>query len=101
MSAIAKFVKLTTSPEQLPALRKVLVDLAIETRKEEGCILYDIYDNGEGTCRVVELWRDAAAADAHVPLPHTASAVAAFGPMLTEEPEVDDYYPANVAAMGG
>lgn len=99
MSAIAKFVKLTTSSEQLPELRKVLVDLAIETRKEEGCILYDVYDNGLCTCRVVELWRDAASADAHVALPHTASAIAAFGPMLTEEPEVEDYYPVSVAAI--
>lgn len=100
MSKIAKFVTLKTSPEQLASLKTVLAALATETRKENGNLGYDIYDDGMQTCRIVELWRDQAALDAHVEEPHTKAGIAAFAPMLIEAPVLDDFYPTSVLAAG-
>lgn len=98
MTAITKFVKLTTSPDSLQTLRDVLEELAGETRKETGCILYDIHDDNADSCRVVEVWKDEAALQAHMHTAHIAKVAEIFGTLLVGAPEVEDYFPTCVAA---
>ncbi|MEL0252141.1 MAG: putative quinol monooxygenase [Novosphingobium sp.] len=101
MSMIAKFVTLKTSAEQFAAFKDALTALAIETRKESGNLGYDVFDDGEQTCRIVEVWRDQSALDAHVEEQHTKDGIATFAPMLIDTPSLDDFYPTAVAAASG
>jgi len=69
--------------------------MALETRKEAGCILYDLQraHDDPRTLVMVEYWRDAAAIDAHDASAHMA-ALRADLPALVDQPvEVRRYTP--------
>jgi quinol monooxygenase YgiN len=59
-------------PENLAGLKPHLETVIVETRKEDGCLVYSYGQDVEdpGLIRVFELWRDQAALDAHFKAPH-------------------------------
>lgn len=68
-------------PEDRDRVIGPATDMAIETRKEDGCITYAFYEDIEtpGRLRVYEEWRDQAALDAHAASAHMAVWRAALG----------------------
>lgn len=62
-----------------------------ETRKEAGCVSYDMHESvtDPGRFVFVEQWADRAALDAHMVAPHLAALLAAAGPCLAEAPIIE------------
>lgn len=69
------------------ALAARLRAMAHETRKEAGCILYELQQSNDDPREFVmlEYWRDAAAVDAHDASAHMAALVADL-PALLDQP---------------
>ncbi|MEX0339405.1 MAG: putative quinol monooxygenase [Arenibacterium sp.] len=60
------------SPEGVDALKSAAIEMARETRKEDGCITYGFWQDLENpNCfRVYEEWADLGALEAHFKAPH-------------------------------
>jgi quinol monooxygenase YgiN len=73
------------SPEALESLRDTARKMVAATTAEPGCITYaftfDILS--PGTMRIVEVWKDQAALDAHFKTPHMAEFQAAIKGKIT------------------
>ena len=57
-----------TKPEAAEAVRAGLAELAHATRREEGCLAYDVFESqaAPGTFVTIEAWRHPADVDAHM-----------------------------------
>ncbi|MEE8625621.1 MAG: putative quinol monooxygenase [Acidiferrobacterales bacterium] len=75
------------------ALRSVLMGLIAPTRKESGCITYELLHNKEnsGEFTFVEEWQDEAALKAHFATDHLQNALAKFPDLLAEDLDVRRY----------
>lgn len=62
------------SPEALESLRDIAQRMVAATTAEPGCVTYAFaFDiTSPGLMRIVEVWRDQAALDAHFKTPHMA-----------------------------
>ncbi|MEX0282171.1 MAG: putative quinol monooxygenase [Arenibacterium sp.] len=67
--------------EGVEALKAAAIEMAQETRKEDGCITYGFWQDLEdpNRFRVYEEWRDLAALEAHFTAPHMGVFRAAVG----------------------
>ncbi|MFZ1813657.1 MAG: putative quinol monooxygenase [Rhizobiaceae bacterium] len=65
---------LTIKPGSLPAVMDAVRSCLEATRREDGCISYELFTSIEDENRLVfvERWRDRAALDAHFNMPHLA-----------------------------
>jgi quinol monooxygenase YgiN len=70
--------------------RDILSKLAVATRREAGCVSYELFQQAGApqVFQTVEQWSDEAAADAHMTAPHVAAAIAAAAPLLAAPPEI-------------
>ncbi len=70
---IRKIARIAGKPGQSAALRAALVTLEAATRAEEGCMEFSFYQalGAEDEFLLLEEFRDAAALQAHMQLPHT------------------------------
>lgn len=68
------------SPQALESLRDTAQRMVEATRAEPGCILYTFNFDilAPGVLRIVEVWADQAALDAHFATPHMAEFSAAI-----------------------
>lgn len=85
--------RITAQPASADALREILVELVAQSRKEAGCLHYELFQQ-EGAAHIfqtVERWADGAAADAHMSTPHVAAAIAKAGALLGAPPEILRY----------
>jgi quinol monooxygenase YgiN len=84
---------IVVKPEHADAAREQLLVLANKTRREPGCVGYELFQRPDKphVFRTVEEWRTTADADAHMKTPHVAAAVAAAGPMFAAPPEIVSY----------
>lgn len=73
---------LKIKPGSLPAIRKAVQPCIEATRKEKGCISYDLHQSitDENTLVFVERWTDKAALNAHFETPHLIAWREAGGP---------------------
>jgi quinol monooxygenase YgiN len=69
-------------------LRAVLVELALASREEAGCLGYELFHNQDDVCEfvTVERWFDQAAADGHLATAHVAHAIERAGALLAQPP---------------
>ena len=76
-----------TSPDRAEELKSVCLGLVEPTRKEAGCISYDLFQDVTipGKFTFIENWQSKEHLDAHLKTPHLVSAGAAFGKILTKE----------------
>lgn len=82
--------KINAQPCQADAVAAALAELAVPSRAEAGCILYDtcrVKDN-PATLVVLEEWESQEALDAHMATPHFQAFIAAIGSALAGEPEL-------------
>lgn len=78
--------ELVAKPDQVEALRKLLVPFAAQSRKEPGCLRYELLEVGNepGRFLTVETWESKAAIDAHMSTPAIKAAVPMLGPILAK-----------------
>jgi quinol monooxygenase YgiN len=71
-------------------IRLACASLVAPTRREPGCVEYDLCQDISDPTRfaMVEAWESAAALDAHLAQPALREAVARLGPMAAEPPKV-------------
>jgi len=76
-----------TSPEKAEDLKSVCLGLIDLTRKETGCISYELYQDvtNPGKFTFIENWQSKEHLEAHLKTQHMADAGAAFGKILTKE----------------
>ncbi len=74
-------------------LRSVLQELRSPSRQEAGCLSYELFHNQDNPLEfvTVELWRDQAAADAHLTTPHLARAITQASNLLAQPPMIDRF----------
>ena len=77
-------------PEHAVAARALLADLAAKSRREPGCVAYELFQRADQphVVPIVEQWLGAADVDAHMKAVHVAAAIATAGPMLAAAPEI-------------
>ena len=82
-------LRLTARPDKVDELKRILTDVVVPTRKEPGCISYEVFQNNADPCdfTFVEEWRDQAALDAHWASPHVQDVLAKVGPLLAAPPD--------------
>ncbi len=76
-----------TSADRAEELKSICLGLIELTRKEEGCIAYELYQDitNPGKFTFIENWQSKEHLDAHLKTPHLVAAGAAFGKILTKE----------------
>lgn len=76
-------------------LRSVLQDLVAPSRKESGCVSYDLFENEDHPLEfvTVEQWLDQAAADAHLATPHVVTAITLASELLAQAPLIHRFRP--------
>lgn len=82
--------RITVKPDSAAAAGKILGTLVTETRKEAGCIAYELFQRPDAphVFQTVEQWTDQASVDAHMKTPHIGAALTAAGPMFAAPPEI-------------
>lgn len=85
MSELYVVATIPAKPEHADAIRAAMEHVATESRKEAGCISYDVYESQAvpGTFITMERWVDMAAMNLHMETPHVAAAIAASDGALT------------------
>ncbi len=75
------------------ALRSVLIGLIAPTRKESGCIMYEMLQNKENSREFtfLEEWQDDAALEVHFATDHIRNALAKLPDLLAEELDLRRY----------
>lgn len=82
--------RINVKPESAAAARDILTALVAASRKEAGCLHYELFQRPDAThvFQTVERWTDQMAVDAHMASPHIGAAIAAATPMFTAPPEI-------------
>ena len=82
--------RITAQPASADAMRAILVELVAQTRKEAGCLHYELFQRADAAhvFQTVERWRDQAAIDAHMQGPNVANAIARGTPHFGAAPEI-------------
>jgi quinol monooxygenase YgiN len=71
-------------------LKRALLDLVTQTRKEKGCINYDLHQSQENACQFVmyENWESAADLDAHANSAHLREFGKSMGQFLERPTQI-------------
>lgn len=77
-------------PENVEQVRAILMGLIEPTRKEEGCIQYQLLQNDTDTSdfTFVEEWASKAALDAHLDSSHIEAASDKLEGLIASEPDI-------------
>ena len=67
---VGVFVSVKVPDDKKDEFLKVMAVDVVESRKEEGCISFDLCDQGDGVYSFYEVYKDAEAAAYHKTLPH-------------------------------
>jgi quinol monooxygenase YgiN len=76
-----------TSSDKTMELKSVCLGLIEPTRKESGCISYELYEDttNPGRFTFIEEWESQVHLDAHLKTPHLVAAGEAFGKIVTKD----------------
>jgi quinol monooxygenase YgiN len=85
--------RITARPDRIEELTSVLRCLVRETRKENGCISYQLLQNKAEPCdfTFVEEWESDSAIDTHFITAHMQAAFSKAAPLLAKEPDIRRY----------
>jgi quinol monooxygenase YgiN len=86
-------MRLVAKPDNVSALRAVVVAVAGQARQEPGCRGYQVLQNSADPCEftLVEDYVDQAALDAHLTAPYVQKAFAEGVPLLAQAPDMRRY----------
>lgn len=80
-------------PDKVDATRSILLALIEPTRKESGCISYELLQNKADSTdfTFVEEWESETALNSHMATTHLAEAVSKLTGLLAEAPDIRKY----------
>ena len=92
-NTVRVLARIRSRPEKIDELRSVLLQLVEETRKENGCVNYQLFQNkaDPSDFTVVEEWANDVAIDGHMVSTHVRNAFAKAVPLLATPPEINRY----------
>lgn len=92
-SVLHVIARITAKPDKLAETAAMMQGLLAPTRREAGCLRYDLLRNDADPAEftMVEEWRDQAALDAHFQTPHMIAAFASVPGLLAAPPDVRRY----------
>lgn len=98
MSDLQVVATIPATPEAAEAIRTALSTLVEQTRQEDGCLSYDLFESAAApnTFVTVERWRDQAALDEHMRSPHLAEAFTAAAGGLAGDVAIHPLNPVTV-----
>lgn len=87
--------RLVARPDSIEALRPLLLGMLEPTRKEAGCIRYELINNRANPAEFlfVEEWASQEAINAHMETPHLQGLVVNASPLLAVPLDVQFYTP--------
>lgn len=95
MPPLHVFAKITPKPEHFEDARAAIRGILEQTRAEEGCHSFALYENeGEGHLFLVEEWASSAALEAHYAQGYTMRVFEQYQDWLAEDPEIHKMQPA-------
>ncbi len=99
MSELHTVATIPIKPEAADEMRGVLAGLAAQTRSEDGCLAYDLYESAvePGYFITIERWRGQDELDAHLAAPAVKEALASAADKLAGEVSVHPLRPVNSA----
>jgi quinol monooxygenase YgiN len=82
-------LRLTAQADKAEQLKAVLLELAAQSRKENGCTGYEVLQNPSDAADFMayEAWTDEASLEAHMTTPHVGMAFAEGIPLLASPPD--------------
>ena len=85
--------RIVAKPEKVEDLKATLSGLIVPTRKEKGCISYELLQNKADPAdfTFVEEWDDDACLDAHLETEHLRQALARFPELTAVAPDIRRY----------
>ncbi len=85
--------QIQAKPGKEEDVRRLLLTLIEPTRKEEGCVQYDLHVHTGDPGRFVfyENWTSREHLDRHLASPHLAAAVALAGDLLAAPPSIETF----------
>jgi quinol monooxygenase YgiN len=88
---------LTAQPDKIEQLKAVLLELAAQSGKENGCTGYEVLQNPADATdfTAYEAWTNVAALEAHMTTPHVQHAFAVGIPLLAGAPDRRVYAAVN------
>jgi quinol monooxygenase YgiN len=92
-SSVRVVARLVAKPDQVEAFKALMSGIVDPTRKESGCIRYELLQNQSDPTdfTFVEEWASAAALDEHMKTPHITGALGKAGAMLGGAPDIRMY----------
>jgi quinol monooxygenase YgiN len=92
-SSLRVIARARAKAESVPQVREILSALVEPTRRESGCLSYELLQNSSDPADFVfvEQWASPAAEQAHFATPHVLSALQQLSGLLAEEPEICRY----------
>jgi quinol monooxygenase YgiN len=93
MPSLRVVARISALPDKVEQVRLILSELIEPTRREVGCISYELLQNNADPTdfTFVEEWESDPALDAHMATAHLQKAVAATQGLLTEPPDIRRY----------
>lgn len=84
-------------PDKIEELKRILLEAAVPTQKEAGCLRYEICQNKDVPSEfiAVEEWADQAAIDRHMATPHVKTLFEKIPALLAQPPELKTFVPAD------
>ena len=85
--------RIVAKPDKVEEVRALLAGLVAPTRKEEGCVSYELLQNRADPTdfTFVEEWEGDAALDAHLSTEHIRDAMSRLPSVLAAEPDIRRY----------
>ncbi len=86
-------VRITARPEKVEELKALLRGLVEPTRREKGCVSYQLLQNKADPTdfTFVEEWESDAAIDSHFETPHVQEALSKIPSLAAREPDIRRY----------
>ena len=85
--------RIQAKPDKVAEVRELLLALIEPTRREQGCVTYELLQNREDSCdfTFVEEWACDADLDAHAASDHLSTIGAKLAPLTTTRPDIRKY----------
>lgn len=82
--------RILAKPEKREKVMQALFDIVLETRKEEGCICFDLHQSLDNPCRfrLSEEWESKEALDEHLKKPYVTSFLGKSDTLLAEPVDI-------------
>ncbi|WP_189052566.1 putative quinol monooxygenase [Aliidongia dinghuensis] len=89
-SELIILANLAIKPDALDAFTQAARDAALETRREAGCLRYEVHADAKHPEKIVisERWTDEAALNEHLKMPYAKAFIASLGQFLAAPPTI-------------